>query len=330
MSRKRILYRIIQSVLILFCIMTINFFLMRFMPGDPVEHILGEDTYFAMMRTNPETIEEIRSDYGLDRPLPVQYVAYLKKTICFDFGNSYRTKVPVLKTVMFRMKWTLLLAMPAIFLSAFLAGWAGLCAGYKQKGFANIFFSPVMLFFYTIPTNCMAILFLIVFSFKLGLFPISGITSGGLHGLKKTIDIFWHTVLPFSVLVILKMPSFFMLMKGNVQALREEEYVTSAASRGFSDGFILRRHLLKNALCPYITAVCMSLGNMFGGALMVETVFSWKGMGSLIYDSVQGKDYPVLQASFLIIGICVILFNLLADLINLVIDPRVRKGEKYA
>ena len=126
--------RLVEAVFIIFCIITINFILIRFMPGDPVVHIIGEDEYLRLEAEAPEVIEEVRREYGLDKPLPVQYITYLNKTLHLDFGNSYRTKLPVLETVLFRMRWTLLLTIPAIVLSSVLGGGLGLRAGWKKGG----------------------------------------------------------------------------------------------------------------------------------------------------------------------------------------------------
>ena len=187
-----------------------------------------------------------------------------------------------------------------------------------------------MLLLNTIPTNCMAIIFLLVFAFRMGLFPISGITSGGLTGLAKAIDILWHMALPLAVLALLRTSSYYMLMKSTVQTIRDEEYIAVARSKGFSQEQVLLRHVLKNALCPYLTSVCMQFGHILGGSMLVEVVFSWKGMGTLIYDAVNTKDFPMLQTCFLFIGICVVLFNLLADVLNLIIDPRTRGEDSHA
>lgn len=322
--------RLVEAVFIVFCIITINFILIRFMPGDPVVHIIGEDEYLRLEAEAPEVIEEVRREYGLDQPIPVQYAAYLNKTLHLDFGNSYRTKLPVLETVLFRMRWTLLLTIPAILLSAVLGGALGLEAGWKKGGPLDTVVSPIMLFITTIPTNCMAILFLLVFAFRMGLFPISGITSGGLSGLAKAVDILWHMALPPMILTILRTASYYMLMKSTVQTIRDEEYITVARSKGFSQRQVLRRHVLKNALCPYLTSVCMQFGHILGGSMLVEVVFSWKGMGTLIYDSVNTKDFPMLQTCFLFIGVCVVMFNLLADILNMCIDPRIREEGHHA
>lgn len=322
--------RLLEALFIIFCIITINFILIRFMPGDPVVHIIGEDEYLRLESEAPEIIEEVRREYGLDQPLGVQYVTYLSKTLHLDFGNSYRTKLPVLETVAFRMRWTLLLTIPSIVLSALLGGWLGLRAGWRKGGVLDTICSPIMLLLNTIPTNCMAIIFLLVFAFRMGKFPISGITSGGLTGTAKALDILWHMTLPLAVLVLLRTSSYFMLMKSTVQTVRDEEYIAVARSKGFSQEQVLLRHVLKNALCPFLTSVCMQFGHILGGSMLVEVVFSWKGMGTLIYDAVNSKDFPMLQTCFLFIGICVVAFNLLADVLNLVIDPRTRGEADHA
>ena len=190
------------------------------------------------------------------------------------------------------MRWTLLLTIPAIVLSSVLGGGLGLRAGWKKGGLLDTIASPIMLFLNTIPTNCMAILFLMVFAFQMGLFPISGITSGGLSGLEKAVDILWHMALPLMILVILRTASYYMLMKSTVQTIRDEEYITVARGKGFSQGQVLRRHVLKNALCPYLTSVCMQFGHILGGSMLVEVVFSWKGTVSYTHlQSITNEEY---------------------------------------
>ena len=176
MNPSRIGRRLAESLFIIFCIVTINFMLIRFMPGDPVVHIIGEDEYFRLESEYPERIEEVRREYGLDQSLAKQYVTYLNKTLHFDFGNSYRIKTPVLETVLFRMQWTLLLAVPAIVISSLLGGWLGLRAGMRPGGKFDTISSTIMMIINTVPTNALAIILLLVFAFQMGKFPISGIT----------------------------------------------------------------------------------------------------------------------------------------------------------
>ena len=326
MNSKFISKRIIESIIIILCIITINFMLVRFMPGDPVLHIIGEENYMRMEVEKPEAIEKVRHDYGLDQPVYVQYIKYLGKTIQLDFGYSYRTKAPVINTLLQRMRWTLILSVPSVIISALLGGWLGLQAGWKPGKALDMVVSPVMLILSTIPSNCLAILMLFVLAFKMALFPIAGMTSGNLEGSAKTLDIIWHMTLPMISLIILRMPSYYMLMKSNISSIYREEYITVARSKGFTPRQVLRRHVLKNALSPLITEGFMQFGRILAGSMMVEIIFSWLGMGTLIYDSVNGKDFPMLQTCFLFIGGCVVACNLLADIVNMIIDPRVREN----
>jgi peptide/nickel transport system permease protein len=223
------------------------------------------------------------------------------------------------------MYWTLVLAIPATVFAAFIGGALGLQAGYRSDIRFDMSVSGIMLVLLGIPANCLAILFLLFFSFKLEWFPIGGLTSGGLSGFEKFVDILWHMVLPVNVLTLLKIPADFMLMKSTVHSLRDEEYLDVARSKGFTRTQVLRRHMLKNVLCPYLTSLCVQFGQILAGSMLVEVVFSWKGMGTLIYDSVNTKDFPMLQTSVLFICACVVICNILADILNMLIDPRLRE-----
>ncbi len=330
MTKHSLMGRLAEAIFIIFCVISINFFLIRLVPGDPVVHIIGETEYSYLEMNSPEVIEKVRAEYGLDKSFLEQYRIYLNKMIHLDFGTSYSSKEPVLKTIWFRMQWTLCLAIPATVISALLGGILGLWAGWRPGKKFDLIASPCFMGIYTIPTNCLAILILITFAFKTGWFPISGITTGGLEGTAKILDILHHMVLPMLVLILYKTASNYMLMKSTVTLIRKEEYITTAISKGLPRRKVLSSHVLRNALCPYITSVCMEFGSMLIGSMMVEIVFSWKGMGTLIYESVKAKDFPVLQACFLFISVFVVVFNLLADVINTLIDPRVKEGLKHA
>ena len=178
------------------------------------------------------------------------------------------------------MRWTLLLTIPAIVLSSVLGGGLGLRAGWKKGGLLDTIASPIMLFLNTIPTKLHGD------SVSDGICVPDGAVSHQRHylrrlsGLEKAVDILWHMALPLMILVILRTASYYMLMKSTVQTIRDEEYITVARGKGFSQGQVLRRHVLKNALCPYLTSVCMQFGHILGGSMLVEVVFSWKGMGT--------------------------------------------------
>jgi peptide/nickel transport system permease protein len=318
--------KIAEAIFLIFIVVTVNFFLIRYMPGDPVEHIIGEEEYLSLQQTNPARIEEIRAYYGLDKPLHQQYTIYLWKTAHLDFGDSFRTNTPVLETVLYRMQWTLALAIPATIIAGLLGGLAGLTAGWKKQGWFDLTASPAFLWILTIPGYCMAILTLIIFAFHFRFFPLGGFTSGGLTGFNKFIDVIWHMLLPVSVLVVSRTASNFMMMKSAVTLIQDEAYISTAVSKGLPEKKVVGLHLLKNVLVPYITSVCMQFGSILGGSMLVEVVFSWRGMGTLIYQSAASKDFPMIQTCFLFTTVCVVAFNLIADILCMFIDPRIKEG----
>ena len=329
MKAAAILKRIFEYALILFIIITINFLLTHYMPGDPILHLIGEEEYYNLMASNPQVIEEMREKYGLNKSTLEQYWIYLKTTVTLNFGYSYIYKQPVLDVLLFRMKWTLMLLIPSVIISAFLGAFLGIKAGWKPGSQFDILTTPLMLLINTTPTYCISIFVLTFFSFTMGFFPFGGMTSGGLSGLDKALDIIWHMFLPLMILVISKTSYNYFIMKSSVIEISEEDYILTATSKGLSDRNVLSKHILKNALLPYITVVCMQLGFSVAGTMLVEVVFSWKGMGTLIHRSVQVKDFPMLQLSFLFISICVIISNIISDLLYIIVDPRVKEGDSY-
>jgi peptide/nickel transport system permease protein len=326
MRFRYIAKKIAEAILLVFLVVTINFFLIRFMPGDPVMHIIGEEEYLTLQSSMPERIEEIRAYYGLDKSLFRQYTTYLWKTAQLDFGDSFRTNTPVLETVLYRTRWTLTLAIPSTIIAGILGGLAGLAAGWKKQGWFDLTASPIFLWISTIPGYCSAILALIIFAFQLKLFPLGGFTSGGLTGFDKFIDVIWHMILPMSVLVVSRMASNYMLMKSTVTLIRDEAYISTAIAKGLPERKVVVLHLLKNALCPYITSVCMQFGSILGGAMLIEIVFSWRGMGTLISQSATSKDFPMVQTCFLFTAVLIVAFNLIADILCMLVDPRIKEG----
>lgn len=317
--------RLLIAALTILIIITINFFLVNSMPGDPLVNILGDEEYYKIKNDNPEILEHIREKYGLDENIFVRYGKYVKSIVTLDFGFSYVKKMPVLDVIRHRLHWTLVLAIPATILSALLGGWLGVKAGWKQGGLLDRIATPTALFLNTLPTNCIAILFLSWFSYRLGWFPIAGVTSGGLHGLEKVVDVLWHMTLPLIIMVILRSSGNFIHMKSYMSKIKSEEYVLTAVSKGLSDQKVLRRHALKNCILPYLTIISMQFGSIVSGSVIIETVFSWIGMGDLMNKSIASSDFPMMQFCFLMTAACSVLANLAADVLYVLIDPRIRE-----
>lgn len=327
MKWRFLVKRLLIALGTVFIIISISFFLVNSMPGDPLVNILGDEEYYEIKNTAPEVLDEIAEKFGLNESLPVRYGKYIKSILTLDFGYSYTKKQPVLNIITHRLGWTLVLAIPATILSALIGGWLGIRAGWKQGGWFDRIATPAALFLNTLPTNCVAILFLSWFSYQLRWFPISGVTSGGLHGLEKLVDVLWHMALPLTVMVLLRSAGNFIHMKSYISRIKSEEYVLTAVSKGLPDRKVLRRHVMKNCVLPYITVVCMQFGGVVSGSVIIETVFSWIGMGDLMNQSISSSDFPMMQFCFLLTAACSVLANLLADVLYVLIDPRIREED---
>ena len=182
-----------------------------------------------------------------------------------------------------------------LFRSGILGAVLGTIAGWKPGGRFDAVMTPAALFINTVPSNCIGILLLALFSFRLKWTPISGMTSGMLTGSAYIRDVLWHMALPLLILIVFRTCGDFMLMKSSVSQVRREDYTVTAAAKGLSDWKVLFRHVMRNALLPYITSMCMQMGSLLSGSMIVETIFGWKGMGQLFYASVSGRDFPTAQ-----------------------------------
>ena len=297
----------------LFLIISLNFFIPRSMPGDPLTNLLGED-----ISLTASSVQELRERMGLDRPLSQQFLDYWHDILRFDLGYSFHLHRNVSDLIYDRMKWTLLLSLPAMVMGAILGTLLGARAGWKSSALRRTQTGFIMAI-YCAPPYFLSLIALYLLSYKLGLFPLKGFYSTG-----SALDIAHHLFLPSAMMALFSLSRNYMIMKGSVLQEKGSLYATFARAKGLYDEQILFRHVFKNALLPIITLLALDFGFILSGALFIEIVFSMNGMGSLIYDALLSRDYPVLQGSFLIITIMVVSANLLADLLYSYLDPRVR------
>ena len=297
----------------LFLIVSLNFFIPRSMPGDPLTNLLGEDIMLTA-----SSVEELRERMGLDRPLSQQYLDYWHDILRFDLGYSFHLHRNVSDLIYDRMKWTLLLSLLAMVLGAMLGTLLGARAGWRSSALRRTQTGFIMAI-YCAPPYFLSLIALYLLSYKLGLFPMKGFYSTG-----SALDIVHHLFLPSAMMMLFSLSRNYMIMKGSVLQEKGSLYAAFARAKGLYDEQILFRHVFKNALLPIITLLALDFGFILSGALFIEIVFSMNGMGSLVYDALLSRDYPVLQGSFLIITIMVVSANLLADLLYSYLDPRVR------
>ena len=317
------LKRLLGALLTIYVVITVSFFMVRFMPGDPLQHLVGQEEYYYLMENDPAELERLAEKYGLNDPVGVQYLRYLENVIHMDFGIAYSNKQPVVENVLNCMSWTIMLSIPTWIVGGLLGGILGVIAGWKPGKLFDSIMTPIALFLNTVPSNCIAILALVVFAYNLRWVPIGGMTSGMTTGWARTVDILHHMALPLSILILFRVSGDFMLMKSSVSQIRREDYTTTARAKGLPEWKVLFRHVMKNALLPYVTSMCMQMGSLLSGSMMIETIFGWKGMGQLFYNAVSNRDFPTAQLCFLISAFCVVTANLVSDLIITVIDPRV-------
>ncbi|MGN0355132.1 MAG: ABC transporter permease [Muricoprocola sp.] len=319
-------YKLLIYIFTIWVIVTFNFFLMRFMPGDPIEHLVGEEDYLYLSNSHPEVIVELEKEYGLDGNLLEQYGIYINKVLHGDLGESYQTKVPVLDIILKRLVRTFRLILPSIVLASVFGILLGALAGWKSGTWIDKIISRLSLVLYSIPGYCLGMLGLLLFCFKLGWVPTGGMTSGGLSGSAYVRDVLWHMALPVGVLTLSKLSYNIQMMRSSMIDVKKEDFVLIARTKGLSEKRILFRHVLPNAALPMVTIITMQMGFIVSGSMMLEQLFNWDGMGLLIYKSIGANDYPVLQGGLLVLTVCVVLSNILSDVLCALIDPRIKDG----
>ena len=323
---SRLAGKLAIAVLTIWAIATLNFFLIRFMPGDPLEHLVGEEDYLYLMSAHPEVLEALRVDYGLDGTLGAQYLAYLGRLLRLDLGQSYKNGVAVLDLILLRLQRTFRLILPAVALSLVLGILLGAWIGWREGSRLDRWVSRISLFLYAVPGYCLGMIALMIFCFYLGWAPSGGMVSGGLSGMAYVKDLLWHMALPVGVLTLSRLSYNVQIMRSSMIEARKEDFALVARTKGLSPKRILFRHVLPNAALPMVTVVTMQLGLIVSGSMMIERLFNWDGMGLLIYKAIAANDYPVLQGGLLVLTVCVVLANLLSDLLCMLIDPRIKDG----
>lgn len=321
---RRLLAKLMGIVAAILIIATINFTLVHSAPGDPAQVIAGQSG-----ATDQKFLDDLRAEYGLDKPFLVQLGTYLKKVVTFDLGYSFRQRRPVNDLILERLGPTLLLTLSAFFLSLIGGVIFGSFAGVRHGKWSDLAISMVALLLYATPVFWLGLMLVLVFSIQLELLPAFGyanIRAASFGPLAYVWDVAKHLVLPTITLSAIYMAVYTRLMRSSIIEVAAEDHVKTARAKGLGQGAILRGHMLRNAALPVVTFAGLQVGALVGGAVVVETVFSWPGLGRLIYDSVTARDYPVLLGVFLVMSVLVIFVNLLTDLLHSLIDPRLTVG----
>lgn len=312
--------RLGKAVAVVLFIATVNFALVHSAPGDPALVMAGQSG-----AADARYLEALRAEYGLDKPVPVQLATYLSKVLRLDLGFSHRQQRPVSSLIFERLPATLLLTGTA-FAIALLGGVAlGTLAGIRAGRWSDTLVTILSLLVYATPIFWLGLMLVLVFSVQLGWLPAFGYETvgGGATGLARALDIGRHLVLPTLTLGLFYLAVYARLMRASIIEVSHQDYVKTARAKGVSEGRIVTRHMLRNAMLPVITIAGVQAGTLVGGSIVVETVFAWPGLGRLTFEAVLQRDYPVLLGIFLVLSVLVILFNLVTDLLYRLVDPRI-------
>jgi peptide/nickel transport system permease protein len=315
------LKRLLQTALIIVVILTMLFILFRLMPGDPTTLMLASDI----------SIEErgyLLAKWGLDQPLWKQYVVYLRNFFSGDFGSSFYYNKPVTEVLADKVVNSLVLMGVSITLAILLGGAVGAYCGWKRGGILEKIAIIITLFLRSVPIYWLGIMLLSILVFWLGWLP-----GGGMHSLGFRAGSFWGSYFSMDFLVHLLLPAFcafltylcdpLMIMRGSILEVQGEDFIELARAKGLSEWGVMFKHGMRNAMLPLITYIAILVGFAFGGQVLLETVFSWPGMGREMVLAVTRQDYPVCQAAFFLMALVTVLMNFIIDLLYGVLDPRI-------
>ena len=324
-SARLLIRRAVQSLLLILVLIVVNFLLIHLAPGDPV-HLLagqsGDEKYYDF----------IRAKFGLDRPLGAQLWIYLTSVLRGDFGYSLGYQQPVVAVILGRVPATLLLMLSAVSLSSVAGVVLGVEAARRENSFADRAINTFILLGHSVPSFSIGHLLLIVFALHLGLFPAQNMSSANqeLKGLHRLLDVLEHLVLPVTTLVIIYLAQVMRLTRTAMLGALGENFITAARAKGLTEVRVVYGHALRNALLPVVTVVGNDFGMLLSGAVFVETVFAWPGLGRLMIDALAMRDYPVLMGLFLMVSVSVVVVNFITDLTYSALDPRINYGRRRA
>ena len=319
-----LLSRIGWGLLIILCILVLNFLIVHMVPGDPLHALLGD------FPVPPEYAEQIRVEFGLDKPIATQLGLYLLNLVQGNLGFSFANRMPVLDLIVARLGPTLLLMLPALFFAAVLGIVMGVTSAPRAGSLQDSALTALSLFGYSVPIFWLGQMLVIVFAIHLGWLPAQGMKNmrDEYEGWDAVLSLMRHLVLPGFSVMIFYIAIVSRVARASVAEALHHDYVLTAKAKGLSARAILWRHVLPNAMIPVVTVIGYNFGHSLTGAILVETVFAWPGIGSLFITSITNRDYPVLQGIFLLAAVSVVVINIVTDLLYALLDPRVRTSHE--
>lgn len=304
-----------MAVPVLLGLTVIVFLIMALIPGDPATAILGS-------YATPENVEKLNRDLGLDKSLPEQYAIWLGNLLQGDLGRSYSLNRPVLDEVLERFSATMILAGSALLLCSVFGLLAGVASAVRQFGWTDKIITLLVLIGISTPSFWLGLLFILIFAVKLTLFPASGMYA--IYGGGDLLDLLHHLTLPALTLSIVATGVIARLTRTAMLEVLRQDYIRTARAKGLTEGRVIFNHAFKAALVSVIPVIGIQAGFVMGGAVYIETVFQWPGIGSMLVKAISTRDLLLVQGGVLVVAAAYVLFNLAADVVQTVLDPRLR------
>ncbi|MCR8549210.1 ABC transporter permease [Salipiger sp. P9] len=320
--RKYFFRRLFWGLVTIVVIVTVNFLILKLVPGDPVTALIGE--YPAP----DEYIAQVRVEFGLDEPLTVQFANYVTNLVQGDFGYSFANRKAVLPLILERAQYTLQLILPGIAIAFLLGVFLAVVTAVRRSGVLDTTVSSIVMFGYSMPSFWLGQVLVLIFAVGLSWLPAAGIRSVRVQptGVAGALDLAAHMILPLICVVSFKIAIVLRVARASVVGVMHDDFVTTARAKGVSERAIMWKHVLPNAMVPVIVVLGYNLGHALTSSILVETVFAWPGLGTLFVKSIASRDYPVLQGILVLATVMVVAGNLLADFVAALVDPRVRKS----
>jgi len=319
--KKYFLKRILTMVPVFIGLSIIIFVLINTAPGDPYMNIVEGQISISASDT-----ETALNAIGYYDPIHLKYVKWMGKILKGDMGTSIRYNEPVVDIIKRRISNTFLLSIVTLILTTLIALPLGIASAIKPYSFKDKVLTILALIGISIPGFFIALLIIKIFAINLGWFPISGLSTVGekLTGFNKFIDVVRHMILPVISMTVLEVASLMRYTRSSMLDVFNQNYIRTARAKGLNEKIIIYKHAFRNALIPIVTLLSMSLGYIVAGTILIETIFVWPGMGTLFYQAIANRDYPLVMGCAMILSSCILLANLISDIVYCIVDPRIR------
>jgi peptide/nickel transport system permease protein len=324
---KNFSLRTIEFGITFFLAISINFFLPRAVPGDPLMLIAGN----AVPQLGRARIDALRHEYGLDKPLGEQYLIYLQRLARGDLGQSFRYSGgrSVVEVLSENFRWTLLLVGISMALALLIGSALGIWAATQRGKSIDLGLLGSIYTLRAVPPFWLAMLFIPIFAIQLGWFPPGDTYSiPREQGWENIKDVARHAILPVSVLTLAYLPTAFAIMRTAMLDVLDSNYIRTARAKGVRNTWVVLKHGLRNALLPVTTSFMVDLGQLLGGVTVIEAVFNYRGIGNMMFEAVKSRDYPLLQGGFLLFTVTILVLNIFTELLYPLLDPRLRRAPR--